>query len=81
MTVASTIYDTINDNWGNGGYGGVTPEIDNTETQTQTDMGATDVVEVRHYSLREPARQFNDKYTNRFYTIDVYISSKTTKPN
>ena len=77
MTIADTIFDTINDNWGNGGYAGTTPAIDTTETQTDSDVVTTDVVEVRHYSLRERGEQLNDKYVNRHYTIDVYISSKT----
>ena len=77
MTIADTIFDTINDNWGNGGYAGTTPAIDTTETQTDSDVVTTDVVEVRHYSLRERGEQVNDKYVNRHYTIDVYISSKT----
>ena len=78
MTVADTVYDTINDNWGGGGYGGATPEIDVTETQHTTDTVTGDLIEVRHYTLREAPRPVNDTYTNRYYTIDVYVQSKTT---
>jgi len=33
---------------------------------------------VRHYTLREDAKVVNDTYVNRYYTIDVYVSSKTS---
>jgi hypothetical protein len=78
MTIADTIYDTINDNWGSGGYAGDTPAIDTTETQRARDYTTADVVEVRHYTLREQGQQLNDKYVNRRYSLDVYISSKTS---
>jgi len=77
-TVADTVYDAINDNWGNGGYSGNTPQIDTTETQTSEDTTSTDVVLVRHWSLREKPRQFNDTYTNRYYFIDILVKSKTS---
>ena len=38
MTVADTIFDTINDNWGGGGYGGDTPTITTSETARQEDV-------------------------------------------
>ena len=50
MTVADTIYDTINDNWGNGGYGGTTPAITTSETAKQPDGVTADVIEVRHFA-------------------------------
>jgi len=78
MTIADTIFDTINDNWGSGGYAGVTPAIDCIETQTQTDLGTADVIEVRSYSLKGNPEGVNDKYENQFFSIDVYVSSKTS---
>lgn len=78
MTVADTVFDTINDNWGNGGYGGATPEINSTESKTDHDVTSTDVIEVRHYSMRELPKPVNDTYTNRYYFIDVLVSSKTS---
>jgi len=79
MTEADTIYDTINDNWGSGGYGGAAPAITTTETpQQMTNLTAADVIEVRHKTLRERPKPVNDKYTNRYYFIDIFISSKTS---
>jgi len=71
MTVADTVYDVINDNWGGGGYGGAAPSIDNTESDVTTDSVKADVIEVRHYTV-------NDTYTNRGYFIDIFISSTTS---
>ena len=78
MTVAGTVFDTIVDNWGNGGYAGDLPSIDTTETQTSSDVGSDDVIEVRHHTQRETPDQFNDSFTDRFHFIDVYVSSKTS---
>lgn len=78
MTIPDTIYDTINDNWGAGGYAGVAPAIDTTETQTSSDKVTANVIEVRAHTLRERGEQKNDVFVNRHYTIDVYISTKTS---
>jgi hypothetical protein len=78
MTVADTIYDTINDNWGNGGYGGTKPSMQPSETKTGEDTVTADVVEVRHFTLRNDPRPVNDTYTDKFYSVVVRITSKTS---
>jgi len=78
MTIADTVHGTIEDNWGNGGYGGDTPSIDTTEVGKSVDITSTDVITVLSYTLQENPRPVNDTYTNRFYFIDVQVSSKTS---
>lgn len=78
MTIPDTIFDTINDNWGSGGYAGAAPAIDTTETQTSSDKVTANVIEVRAQTLRERGEQKNDVFVNRHYTLDVYISTKTS---
>jgi hypothetical protein len=78
LTVADTIYDTINDNWGNGGYGGDTPTITTSEITKAETRTKTDVVEVRHFTLDERHKQVNDTYADKFYTVVVRVTSKTS---
>lgn len=78
MTIADTVFDVINDNWGSGGYAGATPKIETTETQRSNNVVSTDVIQVRHYTLRDEPQGVNDKYEDHFYSIDVSVSSKTS---
>lgn len=80
MTISSTIYDTINNNWGNGGYAGTAPAIINSESEKVRHEGynKTDIVEVRHFTRRLDPRPVNDTYTDKYYTVTVRISSKTS---
>ena len=78
MTVADTIHDTIADNWGNGGYAGAAPTITTSETARQPDHIHNDVIEVRHYTLDEDHKQVNNKYADKFYTLVVRVTSKTS---
>ena len=78
MTVADTIFDTINDNWGNGGYGGDRPAIDTTEEQVIVDHLAVDTVTVMFESEKEDPRRVNDKFKNRYFLIDIHITSTDT---
>ena len=78
MTVADTIFDTINDNWGNGGYAGDRPTIDTTEEQVIVDHLAVDTVTVMFESEKEDPRRVNDKFKNRYFLIDIHITSTDT---
>jgi hypothetical protein len=78
VTIADTIHDVINDNWGNGGYGGTAPTITTSETTKTETRTKTDVVEIRHFTLDERHRQVNDKYADKFYTVVVRVTSKTS---
>lgn len=76
MTVNSTIFDAINDNWGNGGYAGDAPTIVNAMTTTTPDVISTDLIEV--YPRRMDPKPVNDTYDDKTYTIVVAITSKTS---
>jgi hypothetical protein len=78
MTVADTIYDNINDNWGNGGYAGDTPKKYSTEATKSIDWTSADVIIVNHWNVRERPKPVNDTYTDRTYFVEVYIQSKTS---
>jgi hypothetical protein len=79
MTIADTVFDTINDNWGNGGYGGDAPTIVDPAAGTWTDdVVNTDVIEVRQLPDNEYPRKVNDRFVDRFYTIVVRVKSATS---
>jgi hypothetical protein len=78
MTVVDTIYDTIADNWGGGGYGGVAPSISSGEAQVFKDLTTADAITVIALPHAEKADPVNDTYVNRHYTINVEITSKTS---